>query len=37
MTEEEGTGSEIVKFTPVIALNTFDGAIKLGFNISKKI
>jgi hypothetical protein len=37
MMEEEGVGSEIVKFTPVITLNTFDGAAELGFNISKEI
>jgi hypothetical protein len=37
MAEKEGAGSRIVKFAPVIALNTFDGVAKLGFYISKKI
>jgi hypothetical protein len=37
MTEEEGVGGGIVKFTPIIALYTFDGATELGFNISKEI
>jgi hypothetical protein len=37
MMEEEGVGSEIVKFMLVITLNTFDGAAELGFNISKEI
>jgi hypothetical protein len=36
MMEEDGVGSGIVKFMPVITLNTFDGAAELGFNISKK-
>jgi hypothetical protein len=37
MTDEESAGSRIVKFTPIVALNTFDGATELGFNISKEI
>jgi hypothetical protein len=37
MAEEEGTGGGIIKFTPIIALNIFDGAAELGFNIGIKI
>jgi hypothetical protein len=37
MAEEEVMGGGIIKFTPIIALNTFDGAAELGFNIGKKI
>jgi hypothetical protein len=37
MAEEKGAGCRIVKFTPVITLNTPDGVAELSFDISKKI
>jgi hypothetical protein len=35
--EEEDVGGGIIKFMPVIALNTLDGATELSFNIGKEI
>jgi hypothetical protein len=35
--QEEGPGGQVVKFTSVVALYSFDSATELGSNISKKM
>lgn len=37
MSEEEGTGGEVVKLSIVVALHGFDGGVELGVDVCKKM